>query len=206
MELLFALCLAVGLGACAGLRAFLPLFLLGLAVRMQFPLVADASEQALWLATDLALIAFGILAALECLLDMVPVLDNTMAIPYFGLRPLAGVFCAFSVLDFDAGPFWFAVVISVLIGALVSLPVHTTSTTVRVVSTATTAGTANPLLSLKETFLSTFGVIGFLLLAPLMLAATIVFGVVVFKWLRGKLAARKEAAAAGTDLTAWEVR
>lgn len=192
MELLFALCLAVGLGACAGLRTFLPLFLLGLAVRMQFPMMGlTEGEAALWLASNLALVVFGILACLECLLDMVPVVDSALDVPNFALAPLAGGFAAFSVLGGDPGMFWFALVLSLLIGALVSLPVHTTSTTVRVVSTATTAGTANPLLSIKETLLSVFGVIGFLLLAPLMLAGAIVFGVVLFRWLRGKMAARE---------------
>lgn len=187
MELLFALCLAVGLGACAGLRAFLPLFLLGLATRMQFPMMGiTEAEQAFWLTSNLALVVLGILAALECMLDMVPVVDSAMDVPNFVLSPIAGGFMAFSVLGGDPGMWWFAMVISVLIACLVSLPVHTTSTTVRVVSTATTGGVANPVLSLKETFLSVFGVIGFMLLAPLMLIGAGLFAYAVFRWVKNR--------------------
>jgi hypothetical protein len=191
MTLLFALCMAVGLAGCAGLRAFLPLFLLGLAVRCQFAVPFGASTEELWLASDFALICFGLLALIEIACDMVPVVDHVQHAWSFGSRPLAGAFVAMSVLDQDPSLFWAAFAVSCLLGVLISLPVHTTSTTIRVISTGTTAGLANPFLSLKETLLVLFGFVAFLFLAPVALAGAVAGIVLLARWLRGLAAARR---------------
>jgi hypothetical protein len=191
MTLFFELCLAVGLAGCAGLRAFLPLFLLGLAVRCQFAVPFGASSEEIWLASDFALICFGLLALIEIACDMVPLVDHVQHVWSFGLRPVAGAFVAMSVLDQNPSLFWGAFTVSCLLGLLISLPVHTTSTSIRVISTGTTAGLANPFLSLKETFLVLFGFVAFLLMAPLALAAAATGVVLLVRWLRS-LAAKRQ--------------
>ena len=186
MSLLFALCFAIGLAACAGLRAFLPLFLLGLVVRCQFAVPFAASNEAVWLASDFALICFGLLALLEITCDMIPMFDHAQQVWSFGSRPVAGAFVAMAVLDQDPNLFWIAFIASMALGLLVSLPVHTTSATIRVISTTTTAGLANPLLSIKETLLVLFGFVAFLFLAPVALAGAAACGYLLFRWVRRK--------------------
>lgn len=61
---------ALGLAACAGLRAFMPLFGAGVAARWtDLPL----SDSVAWLGSDTALVPFGVATVIEVLADKIPV-------------------------------------------------------------------------------------------------------------------------------------
>lgn len=192
MEFFYAVLVALALAACAGLRAFLPLFMLGLVARFSLPVPFASTDHILWLGTDMVLAVLFVLALTEVIFDAVPLLDNGLQFLYFGLRPLAGALGAFSVLDGSEEGFVVACLLAVLLAGLVTLPVHTVSTGVRVVSTTTTAGAANPLVSLKETVLSFFGTLFALFAAPLALLAAAIGAYSLYRYVRY----RRELAAA----------
>lgn len=75
LSLLFPVALGIGLAAATGFRVFLPLLLMGLAVRGGYMPVSDGFA---WVATPPALIMFAIAAVTEIVAYYVPVLDNLL--------------------------------------------------------------------------------------------------------------------------------
>ena len=145
---LFALAAGVGIAAACGLRAFLPLLFLGAAERLGLIHLRPAAG---WLATNPALLALGIATVLEIAADKIPVLDHALDAIATVLRPIAAWLGAFAVLGAWPSP-WGQITALVLAG--LTLGVHALKSTVRVGSTVTTLGHANPLISSLEDALS----------------------------------------------------
>jgi hypothetical protein len=141
---LLALAAGVGIAAACGLRAFLPLLFLGIAAR--FDLI-HLRPGAAWIATDPALLALGIATALEIAADKIPVLDHALDAVATVLRPAAAWLGAFAVLGDWPAP-WSQIAALVLAGF--TLGFHALKSAVRIGSTATTLGHANPVLSGAE--------------------------------------------------------
>ena len=77
----------IALAACAGMRAFLPLLVVGIAGRFaNFQL----SEGYHWLATDGALITFAVAVIAETLADKVPLLDHALDSVGMIIKPAVG--------------------------------------------------------------------------------------------------------------------
>jgi hypothetical protein len=156
--------LGFGLAAASGLRAFLPLLMLGLASRFGlFGLQLHPEMQ--WLVSDAALAALGVAAAVELLGDKIPLVDNLLQSAGLLVRPLAAAVAAGSV-------FWAidpvaAAVAGVIVGTPTALAMAGASTGVRAASTLATGGLANPALSLAED-LGVAGLVVAALLAPLL--------------------------------------
>jgi hypothetical protein len=170
-----ALQLATGiaLAACAGLRAFLPLFALGLAGRLE---LVPLSEAYAWLASWPALTVFGVAVVVELAADKIPVVDHVLDAVQAFVKPCAGALVS-ATLVADFGPLGLTVG-SMLAGGLTSGVVHLTKAKLRWVSTATTAGTANPLLSIAEDAGALAGTV-LSLLAPLLLLLLLGTGLVL---------------------------
>jgi len=134
----------VVVAAACGLRAFLPLLLLGLAARVG---IVGLSREAAWLAGDHALIALAIATALELAADKVPVVDHALDAIGFVLRPAAAWFAAFALLQDWPSP-WGQLAALALAGAAVGVQVAKAK--LRLGSTALTAGHGNPVLSTIE--------------------------------------------------------
>ena len=99
MDILHQGMLAIGLSACAGLRAWLPLLGVGLLSRWGY-IPLDGSFQILQ--SDPALLTFGIATIIEVMADKVVVLDNLLDSLGTVLRPIAGTVVAagmFTSLD-----------------------------------------------------------------------------------------------------------
>ena len=153
LELVAALVTGIALSACAGLRAFLPLFAVGVASR------ASGWElgQAQWLATDPALIIFGVASAIELIADKIPFLDHALDLVQTLSRPLAGAVVTL-------GPFYqlsptYAVPLAIITGSTIAMGVHTAKATTRAQSSALTVGMGNPILSVIEDVLAIGGTI-----------------------------------------------
>lgn len=145
MALAVAVLTGIALAACAGLRAFLPLFAAGLAARFfEWPLSGGMS----WLASDPALVSFGVATLVEIVADKVPVLDHALDGAQTFLAPAAGALVAVSALT-DLPPSA-ALVLGVLTGAPVAGGVHLLAATTRVKSSVLTGTVANPFLSVLE--------------------------------------------------------
>lgn len=143
------------LAAAAGLNAWMPLFLLGLADRLlaAFELPPGWS----WLSSDLALWIIGALLVLEIVADKVPALDSVNDVIQSIIRPAAGgvAFGAgagsqtIAVDDpgsFFTGDTW----VPVVVGVLIALVVHVLKATARLAANVTTGGLAAPVLSTVE--------------------------------------------------------
>ncbi|MCI0433470.1 MAG: DUF4126 domain-containing protein [Gemmatimonadetes bacterium] len=173
--MIIALLTGIGLAACAGLRAFMPLFGLGAAARwMDLPLTDSVG----WLASDTALVMFGIATLVELAADKVPVVDNVLDGIQTVAAPAAGILVTFGVLADLPAPF--ALALAIIAGAAVSGGVHAVAATTRVKSTAGTAGAANPVLSVIEDILA----IGSLLVALLVPLLVLLVVVATVLWLR----------------------
>src|SRR5919201_375667 len=92
-EVVPAVALAIGLAACAGLRAWLPLLLTGGLVRAG---VLEIGPSFSFLATNRALILFGVASVVEIVADKVPAVVHALDVLGTVLRPVAATVLAAS--------------------------------------------------------------------------------------------------------------
>lgn len=183
-EFLLQAAMGIGLAACAGLRAFLPLFVVGAAGRWFSLPLAGPFE---WLASGPALTVFGIAVVTEVLADKVPVVDNVLDVIGGVLKPVAGALVAASVQD-RLTPLQLVVAGIILGGGAAGL-VHLAKAKVRLFSSVTTAGLGNPVLSIGEDIASFFGSL-IAIVWPILLLLAIATTVALLFIVRGRLRRR----------------
>lgn len=168
----------VALAASAGLRAFLPLLVVGLAGRLELIPVAERFE---WLTSTAALVVLGVAVVAELVADKVPLVDHLLDLVATVVRPLAGaVAMAAPLVSFDPLA---TLAVGIVVGGSVAGGVHVAKSQARTVSTASTGGAANPLISLAEDVLA----LGWSVVAVLVPALAVVVAVAVAWWLARKL-------------------
>jgi len=174
VELLPALALGVALAACAGLRAFLPLLLAGILARAGWLELGPSFQ---FLASNRALVLFGVASLLEILGDKIPVVDHALDALGTPLRPAAGALLAASVLGQVSDPLT-ALALGTAVGAPAALVPHAAKSALRAASTTFTGGIANPILSLVEDAVS---LVLFVLavLVPLLVVGLLAFAIVL---------------------------
>lgn len=172
----------IALAAACGLRAFLPLLVLGLASRAG---LIELHAGARWLSDDLALVTLGVATVIEILGDKIPVVDHVLDAIGTVLRPVAAWVAAYAA--FSAWPSPWGQLAAVALGT-VAVGVHVAKAKLRIGSTATTLGTANPVLSVAEDVMS-------LLLAALAVIApiAIALALVAIVWIVSRLRRRPPA-------------
>jgi len=138
--------LGIGLAACAGLRAWLPLLLAGLLARGG---VIELGTSFRFISSNRALVLFAVATLVEMIGDKVPAVDHALDALSTVLRPAAGSLLAASVMWQISDPLT-AVALGVAVGAPSALVPHAAKTILRAGSTALTGGLANPVLSLLE--------------------------------------------------------
>ncbi|OJU41761.1 MAG: hypothetical protein BGN97_03360 [Microbacterium sp. 69-10] len=187
------------LAASAGLNAWMPLFLLGLADRL-IPAVQLPAGWS-WLSGDIALWVIGALLVLEIVADKIPALDSLNDIVQSVLRPASGGIAfgagagAQTVAVEDPSAFftdnaW----VPIVVGVGIALAVHVVKAVGRVAANSVTGGLAAPALSTAEdgaSFLLALAAIVVPVLALVLLIGLIITAVVMTKRRR----ARKRAAA-----------
>jgi len=141
-----SLAMGIGLAACAGLRAWLPLLLAGLLARAG---VLELGPSFRFIASNQALILFGVATVVEMLGDKIPAVDHTLDVLSTVLRPAAGSLLAASVLWRVPDPLT-ALTLGIAVGAPTALVTHAAKSLLRAASTTFTGGLVNPLLSLIE--------------------------------------------------------
>ena len=165
--------MGIGLAACAGLRAFLPMLVVAIAGYMKWVPLAGPFE---WLGTAPAIVVFGVAVAVEVLADKVPLVDNALDMVQTLVKPAAGAVLGMAVLtDLDPLP---SAVLGLVAGGASAGVVHVAKAKVRLLSSFTTAGLGNPILSAGEDVLSFAGSIVALAM-PLVLLAVVVTGLVL---------------------------
>ncbi len=140
-----SLILGVSLAASCGLRAFLPLFVLGIGARLG---LVDLGEAFLWLSGTPALLALAVGVACELLGDKVPLVNHLLDLLATPVRTAAGMLvCAAALVDL---PVWVVALLAIIVGGGVALAVHVTKSGVRATSTAASGGVVGPVHSLLE--------------------------------------------------------
>ncbi len=145
--------LGLGLAAASGMRTFLPLLMLSAAVHFEL-FGITVGESMRWIGSTGALVALAIAAVVELGADLIPFVDNALSVIGNVTGPIAGViaaWAAFSHLDPAM-----AALAGIIVGAPTALTFSAAQTGTRAVSTATTGGLANPVVSVIEDVLTFF--------------------------------------------------
>jgi len=143
--LAFQVAMGIGLAACAGLRAFLPLLVVSVAGKLGWVPLSDRFE---WLASWPAVVVFGVAVVAELLSDKIPLVDNLLDTLQVWVKPVAGALLAAAVLtELDPLP---ATALGIMAGASSAGIVHIVKAKVRLLSSALTTGLGNPILSVIE--------------------------------------------------------
>lgn len=179
-EMILSICLGIGLAASSGFRVFVPLF--GMSLASYFGIL-PLGENWLWLGSTTALIILAVASIAESLSYLVPFIDNlldTIAVPLAGVA--GTIVMAGSLTDMSPAMTW---ALAIVAGGGAAA-IKTTSASTRAVSTATTAGVANPVIGIAETGVAV-GLSALAIFAPIVAAIVAVIGIVFFIWLIVKL-------------------
>lgn len=143
-----------GLAAAAGLNAYIPLLLMGIAGRIDWIQLPNGW---LWLENEWVMVVLGVLFIIEIVADKVPAVDSVNDWIQTAVRPASGgiVFAGgigtSTVAVDDPGHFfssgaWIPVVIGIVLALLMSLA----KSAVRPIANIATGGAAAPALSTAE--------------------------------------------------------
>ena len=169
--------LGLGLAAASGLRTFLPLLMLSAAVHFEV-LGITLNESMRWLGSTGALVALSIATVVELTADLIPFVDNALSVIGNVTGPIAGVVATWAAFaDVDPST---AAIAGIVIGAPTALAFSTAQTGTRAVSTASTGGLANPVVSVIEDVVS-FVTSLIALLLPLLVIPLLAF-LLWFAW------------------------
>lgn len=133
---------ALSLAGAAGLNAWIPLLVCGIAARSGGLELAEPFDE---LASTPALVLVGVGLVVDFVADKVPAIDSVVHAVGTVVNPAAGAIVAAGGAGADVPP-WLAL----LAGALTAEGIHLGRATVRPIATTLTAGMANPLVSLTE--------------------------------------------------------
>jgi hypothetical protein len=172
----------IALAATAGMRAFLPLLVIGIAARLgRF----EISEGYRWLSTDAALVVFGIAVVAETLADKIPIVDHALDTVQTVIKPAVGTMAAAAM--FVQLPPFEATIVGLLVGGTVATAVHLAKAKLRIASSLTTGTLLNPVLSFVEDVVTTV-IAAVAILAPLLaLAFVALIGGFVFHQVHKRL-------------------
>jgi hypothetical protein len=180
-----------GLASAAGLNAYIPLLLLGIAGRLGY---ADLGAPYTLLSSNAGLAVLAILLIVELLADKVPGVDHVNDIINTVVRPAAGGLLFVT----SAGAGQLDPTLAAMLGLVTAGSVHATKAGFRPLVTATTGGLGNPVVSVIEDILALVGTIMAIfapLLVGLFLIALIVVALVFWRRLRARRARRPTATA-----------
>lgn len=140
----------VALSAVAGVRMFLPFLVAGIAAKLG---VLQVASDFAWISSWPALAVFATAAFTELLGYYIPFIDHALDVIGSPAAIVAGsLLTASMVVGMDE---WLRWSLAIIAGGGIAGSLHVSKTLVRGVSTATTAGLANPLLATGEMLGST---------------------------------------------------
>ena len=171
LESILAICLGIGLAAACGFRVFVPMLVISIAAKAGWVTLSDGFE---WVGTWPAVIAFAVATVLEIGAYYIPWLDNLLDTVATPAATIAGVLVTAAFIA-DMHPL-LAWSVAIIAGGGVAGTIKTGLVGIRVGSTATTAGTANPVLTTIEWIVSL--VMSLLSIILPILAAVIAFSMV----------------------------
>lgn len=189
---------AFGLAAATGLNAYLPLLIVGLLAR--FTDLITLSSPWNTLENPWVLGVLGVLLVIEMTADKIPAVDSVNDAINTVIRPLAGaiLFAASGNVISQMSP-----VLGMICGILAAGSVHALKATARPVITATTAGIANPVVSVAEDVVSAGTTLVAVALPGLAAVLVVLVLALVVWWFIGR---RRPPAARGKDAAGGRMR
>jgi hypothetical protein len=188
-----------GLAAAAGLNAYIPLLVMGLAARFDWIGLPSGWT---WLSNEWVLVIIGLLLVVEVVADKVPAVDSvndwiqTVVRPASGGIVFAGGIGTETVAVDDPGSFFSTGAwVPIVIGIVLALVVHLAKMAVRPIANLGTAGVAAPVLSTAEDGASLLMVV-FALVAPILVLIGLALMALGFVLLVRAMRRRRQARAA----------
>ncbi len=179
---IIAMIAGLGLSLSAGVRAYLPLVALGIVSHIP-SLHIQLRPGFDWIGYPVVIGFFAIMTVYEFSADKIPVMDHLNDVVHTFIRPVSGAVLFISTSNTLTAQGTAGVIIAGVIGAMLAGATHTAKAAiVRPASTVTTAGIANPFISLLED-IGTFIMILLTVLAPFVAGILIV--VAIFFVVRG---------------------
>ncbi len=187
IEAITGLATAFGLSSSAGLNAYIPLLILALLARFT-PLIELGEPWAL-LTNGWIMLLLSILLLIEIFADKVPVIDSINDVIQTFIRPTAGaiLFAASTQQSIHLHP-----VFAMACGVVLAGGVHVIKAGARPVLTATTGGTANPVVSTLEDIVATVTSLVAIIL-PYLVLAWLALCIVIALWLLRRRRLRNQA-------------
>ena len=176
---LASLAAAFGLSAAAGLNAWLPLFGAALAQRLDLVVLAQPFDD---LSGTGPLVVLGVLTIADFVGDKIPAVDHVLHAIGTVVAPVSGaaLFTGQTGLETDL-----PTLAAILLGAGTAESIHAGRAAIRPLSTATTGGLGNPVLSALED-IGSLGlmVAAFVVPALAFLAVVALVALIVVAWRR----------------------
>lgn len=171
VETLLSLATGLGLSTAAGFNAYLPLLITGILARTTDLITLDAPFDRL--EDPVVLGAIAAVGVIDFIGDKIPAIDHVLHAIGLVVAPVAGAVLALGVTS-DTGV---VPAVALIMGAVAAESTQGARATVRPLSTVTTGGVGNPLISLGEDGLS--ATLSFAAILVPLLALVLVAGVVV---------------------------
>lgn len=149
-EILLCVIIGLGLAAACGFRVFVPLFIISLASHAGWVQLGSGTT---WMGSTPALVAFGVATTLEVGSYYIPWVDNLLDTVATPAATVAGMLAAASMLHgVDPLLQWS---IAVIAGGGAAIATQASTVVVRTISSATTGGLGNSVVSTTEAGLAT---------------------------------------------------
>ncbi|MCE7061479.1 DUF4126 domain-containing protein [Dyadobacter sp. CY343] len=183
MELFLSICLGIGLSASCGFRVFMPMLLANIAAMNGW---ITPGEQFAWLTTWPAFFALLSATILEIGGYYIPFVDNLLDTIATPAAVIAGTLLTTSVIEIDSPVIHWG--LGLIIGGGTAGIVQLGTGALRLLSSKTTAGLGNPVVSTAENVAS-FTISGLAIFLPIIAIALV--GLLFF-WLFKKLSKLKK--------------
>ena len=150
LEIILSLSLGLGLAAACGFRIFIPPLLMGVGSRFD---LYDLEGSFIWVREDWAIAVFAIATLLEIGGYYVPWIDNLLDTIATPAAIIGGIFVTSASLEGDVDPSiqW---ILATIAGGSTAGIIQLGTVATRAVSTGTTGGLANPIVSTLEAIAS----------------------------------------------------
>ncbi|BCU65700.1 hypothetical protein F941_00652 [Acinetobacter bouvetii DSM 14964 = CIP 107468] len=182
METILGLCIGIGLSAACSFRVFVPLLVMSMASLMGWFEPMKGFE---WLAMPSVCIALGFATLCEITAYYIPWVDHALDTIATPAAMVAGTLTTMAVSSGEMSQFasWAA---AIIVGGGTATAVQMSTVAVRGLSTATTGGIANPVVSTGE-WISAFLLSILSLIVPVLVVIVVLIMVVwAVRWLRRK--------------------
>ncbi|QOW47847.1 DUF4126 domain-containing protein [Acinetobacter piscicola] len=182
METILSLCIGIGLSAACGFRVFVPLLVMSVASLTGWFEPMKGFE---WLAMPSVCIGLAVATVCEIGAYYIPWVDNALDTISTPAAMVAGTLTTMAVSTGEMSPFasWAA---AIIVGGGTASAVQLSTVAVRGLSTATTGGIANPVVSTGEWISALVVSILSFLVPVLVVIVGIIAMIWVIRWIRLK--------------------